>query len=126
MIKRHWMLLIAVIAIPIGNRLFNHVSAWLGVMVILSAVIFLIYKLIKFLKMKDFKFLLLAFVAVVLFASCERVALNYAGVFMENYGKDGKNDFPLKRDAFLRGNGAQNFFKFHYLTKEVTLPNLLH
>jgi hypothetical protein len=48
MIKRHWMLLIAVIAIPIGNRLFNHVSAWLGVMVILSAVIFLIYKLIKF------------------------------------------------------------------------------
>ena len=62
MIKRHWMLLIAVIAIPIGNRLFNHVSAWLGVMVILSAVIFLIYKLIKFLKMKDFKFLLLGFV----------------------------------------------------------------
>ena len=88
MIKRHWMLLIAVIAIPIGNRLFNHVSAWLGVMVILSAVIFLIYKLIKFLKMKDFKFLLLAFVAVVLFASCERVAPHYAGVFMENYGKD--------------------------------------
>lgn len=96
MIKRHWMLLIAVIAIPIGNRLFNHVSAWLGVMVILSAVIFLIYKLIKFLKMKDFKFLLLAFVAVVLFASCERVAPNYAGVFMENYGKDGKNDFSIK------------------------------
>ena len=48
MIKRHWMLLIAAIAILIGNRLFNHVSAWMGIMVILSAVIFLIYKLIKF------------------------------------------------------------------------------
>lgn len=109
MIKRHWMLLIAVIAIPIGNRLFNHVSAWLGVMVILSAVIFLIYKLIKFLKMKDFKFLLLAFVAVVLFASCERVAPNYAGVFMENYGKTERTIFPLKRDAFLRGMGHRTF-----------------
>ncbi|KAB4459651.1 hypothetical protein [Bacteroides thetaiotaomicron] len=46
--------------------------------------------------MKDFKFLLLAFVAVILFASCERVAPNYAGVFMENYGKDGKKDFSIK------------------------------
>lgn len=44
------MLLIAVIAIPIGNRLFNHVHPWLGIVVILSAVIFLIYKLLKFSK----------------------------------------------------------------------------
>lgn len=33
--------------------------------------------------------------AVVLFASCERVAPNYAGVLMENYGKEGKNDFSI-------------------------------
>lgn len=38
----------------------------------------------------------MAFVAVILFASCERVAPNYAGVFMENYGKDGKKDFSIK------------------------------
>lgn len=48
--KKYWMLLIAAIAIPIGNRLFNHVHPWLGLAVIISAVIFLIYKLFKFLK----------------------------------------------------------------------------
>lgn len=28
-------------------------------------------------------------------ASCERVAPNYAGVLMENYGKEGKSDFKI-------------------------------
>lgn len=32
---------------------------------------------------------------VVLFASCERVAPNFAGVLMENYGKKGKEDFKI-------------------------------
>lgn len=45
---------------------------------------------------QNFKFSLLAFIAVVLFASCERVAPNYAGVFMENYGKEGKKDFSIE------------------------------
>ena len=36
-----------------------------------------------------------ALVAVGLFASCERVAPNYAGVLMENYGKEGKEDFSI-------------------------------
>lgn len=39
--------------------------------------------------------MLVAVMAVVLFASCERVAPNYAGVLMENYGKEGKNDFSI-------------------------------
>ena len=30
---------------------------------------------------------------LVMFVSCERVAPNYAGVLMENYGKQGKEDF---------------------------------
>lgn len=34
-------------------------------------------------------------VTIVLFASCERVAPNYAGVLMENFGKEGKNDFKV-------------------------------
>lgn len=42
------------------------------------------------------KFLMAAIVSAVLFASCERVASNYAGVFMENYGKEGKKDFSVK------------------------------
>lgn len=34
-------------------------------------------------------------VAVVVLSSCERVAPNYAGVLMENYGKQGKEDFKV-------------------------------
>lgn len=44
-IKRNWKLLLAVAALPVGNRVFNHVDAWLGITVILSAAIFLIYQL---------------------------------------------------------------------------------
>ena len=40
-------------------------------------------------------FLIVALFAVVLFSSCERVAPNYAGVLMENYGKQGKEDFKI-------------------------------
>lgn len=45
--------------------------------------------------MKKIRFFLLALVAGLVFASCERVAPNYAGVLMENYGKDGKSDFKV-------------------------------
>lgn len=45
--------------------------------------------------MKKLKFLILAFTAMVLATSCERVAPNYAGVLMENFGKDGKSDFKI-------------------------------
>ena len=48
-------------------------------------------------------FLIVALFAVVLFASCERVAPNYAGVLMENYGKQGKilKSLPVR---YLHGN----------------------
>ena len=45
--------------------------------------------------MKKIRFLLTAIMAVLVFASCERVAPNYAGVLMENYGKEGKADFKV-------------------------------
>ena len=35
--------------------------------------------------------------AIVLFTSCVRVAPNYQGVLMENYGKNGKSDFSLQK-----------------------------
>jgi hypothetical protein len=41
-------------------------------------------------------FLLLAVTALSIFTSCERVAPNYVGVLMENYGKNGKSDFSLQ------------------------------
>lgn len=45
--------------------------------------------------MKFLKFLLIALVATITLSSCERVAPNYAGVLMENYGKEGKSDFKV-------------------------------
>lgn len=40
------------------------------------------------------KLFLMALIAM-MFASCERVAPNYAGVLMENFGKAGKEDFSI-------------------------------
>lgn len=37
--------------------------------------------------------LMLVCMTLVVFASCERVAPNYAGVLMENYGKQRKRGF---------------------------------
>lgn len=39
--------------------------------------------------------LMLVCMTIVVLASCERVAPNYAGVLMENYGKQGKEDFKV-------------------------------
>ena len=46
-------------------------------------------------------FLVMALFAVLLLTSCERVAPNYAGVLMENFGKQGKEDFNEKK-AFIQ------------------------
>ena len=43
------------------------------------------------------KKLLLIVLGVVLLSSCERVAPNYYGVLMENYGKDGKSDYTKQQ-----------------------------
>lgn len=49
--SKYIVLLIMLIAgIAIGNRIFNHLHAWLGVAIISATVIFFIYKLIKTIK----------------------------------------------------------------------------
>lgn len=45
--------------------------------------------------MKIFKFLMIALLSVVAFSSCERVAPNFVGVLMEDWGKNGKSDFTI-------------------------------
>ena len=45
--------------------------------------------------MKKVKFIVPACALMIAFASCQRVAPNYAGVLMENYGKKGKEDFKV-------------------------------
>ena len=42
------LLVILVIGITAGNRIFNHVEAWGGMIIILSSVSYVIYKLIKY------------------------------------------------------------------------------
>lgn len=43
-------ILIPIIGTAVGNRVFNHLHAWLGVIIIVATIIFFIYKLIKTLK----------------------------------------------------------------------------
>lgn len=45
--------------------------------------------------MKKFKFLMIALLSVVAFSSCERVAPNFVGVLMKDWGKNGKSDFTI-------------------------------
>lgn len=47
--------------------------------------------------MTKIKLIMFGIVAMLAFSSCERVAPNYVGVLMENYGKNGKDDFSLQK-----------------------------
>lgn len=73
--------------------LFNHVSPlWSFVALIFIVAICLSKHTVKFFK----GVLTFAFIVMVL-ASCERVAPNYYGVLMENYGKEGKSDYTKQQ-----------------------------
>ncbi len=39
-----------IVGVAIGNRVFNHLHAWLGVAIIAATIIFFIYKLAKIIK----------------------------------------------------------------------------
>jgi hypothetical protein len=45
----------------------------------------------------NIKLFSMAVLALILFTSCERVAPNYYGVLMENYGKNGKSDYTKQQ-----------------------------
>jgi hypothetical protein len=47
--------------------------------------------------MKTISSFLFGVVMLLTFTSCERVAPNYYGVLMENYGKDGKSDYSKQQ-----------------------------
>lgn len=56
------------------------------------------------------KIFTLVFITGILFTSCERVAPNYQGVLMENYGKDGKSDYSeVKGRVNTMGPGTELF-----------------
>lgn len=53
--------------------------------------------------------IVLAFMAVMY--SCERVAPNYQGVLMENYGKNGKSDFSLQKGRVWTASPGTELFQ---------------
>lgn len=46
--------------------------------------------------MKRYFYIALIMISAIFTTSCSRVAPNYAGVLMENWGKDGKDDFSIR------------------------------
>lgn len=47
--------------------------------------------------MKKFNLIAIVMLMALTFASCDRVAPNYYGVLMENFGKDGKSDYSRQQ-----------------------------
>ena len=68
-------------------------------------------------------FMTLLFVLV----SCERVAPNYAGVLMENYGKQGKEDFKVVSGRVSTWDGGTELFQVPLFDQrgEFSAPNKL-
>ena len=69
-------------------------------------------------KRTSFKFFTIAIIAMVFLSSCERVAPNYAGVLMENYGKQGKEDFKVVSGRV--STWECEYFKSRYSTNEAS------
>ncbi len=55
-INRHWKLILAIVFLPVGNRVFNHIDAWLGIVIMLTSSLFIIYKLFNFIKNEKNRF----------------------------------------------------------------------
>ena len=60
--------------------------------------------------MKNFKLILMTLLVGLMIVSCSRVAPNYQGVLMENFGQNGKQDFTLvKGRVFTISPGTELF-----------------
>ena len=44
------LIVMFIIGLFVGNRIFNHVNAWIGVSILLFTIFFVLYKFIKTLK----------------------------------------------------------------------------
>ena len=57
------------------------------------------------------KMVMLFLIATFMFTSCERVAPNYYGVLMENYGKNGKSDYSKQQGRVNTMNMGTELFQ---------------
>lgn len=62
-------------------------------------------------------------VAITLLAlsSCERVAPNFYGVLMENYGKNGKSDYSRQQGRVSTLLLVPNYSKYQHLSNRLNL-----
>lgn len=78
--------------------LFNHSGfPWLVILFLLAGIGFLIKTILTPENKKRMKKLFFILIACSALMSCERVAPNYYGVLMENYGKNGKTDYTRQQ-----------------------------
>lgn len=63
---------------------------------------------------------------VVIAPSCERVAPNYAGVLMENYGKNGKSDFTLQKGRVWTAGAGTELFQIPLFEQRAGFEEIMH
>lgn len=83
------------VLVYMSAQTFNLYNAWLGLFLLGLSIAYFINIIITIKNMKKYLFVFALCLCAMLQTSCERVAPNYAGVLMENFGKDGKNDFSV-------------------------------
>ena len=71
--------------------------------------------------MKKIKISLVIVLMTIVFTSCERVAPNFAGVLMENFGKNGKSDYSRQQGRVTVIALEQNYSKSRSMNKGKTL-----
>lgn len=49
-VKKYWKPVLVVSAFFIGNRVFNHINAWLGISIIMLTVAFIVYNIYNIIK----------------------------------------------------------------------------
>lgn len=76
--------------------------------------------------MKTIKLLLFSLVLLTIFTSCERVAPNYVGVLMEDYGKNGKSDFTLQKGRVNTFYPGTELFQVPLFEQRASFENPLH
>lgn len=75
--------------------------------------------------MKKFKFFgfVFAVLTIAVLTSCERVAPNFQGVLMENYGKNGKEDFSLQKGRVWTASPGTELFQVPLYEQAGTFTN---
>jgi hypothetical protein len=73
--------------------------------------------------MKKLIFLSAILVTGLMFQSCERVAPNYYGVLMENYGKDGKSDYSRQQGRVSTFSPGTELFQVPAFEQRASFTN---